>query len=60
MRLSCKDVNPTTTCTFEAVGETAADVAKNLLVHARVKHAEDVKSMSDEEIMKWFEGKAHQ
>ena len=60
MKLSCKDVNPATTCEFQAEGETAADVAAKMLAHAKEHHAEDIKDKPDADVLKMFESKAHE
>lgn len=57
MKLACKDITPTTTCTFEVEGAVATDVAKQMLAHARIEHADDIRSLSDEEVIKAFESK---
>jgi len=59
MKLTCKDVNPTTTCEFQAEGETASAVAAKMLAHAKEHHADDIDGKSDADLLKMFESKAH-
>ena len=59
MKLSCKDINPTTTCDFVAQGDMPADVATTMLAHAKEHHAEDIKDKPDADVLKMFESKAH-
>ena len=57
MKLACKDINTSTTCTFETEGATATEVATKMLAHARVDHAADIAGMPDDEVIKVFETK---
>jgi predicted small metal-binding protein len=59
MKLACKDINPDTTCDFEVTGNTPTEVAKKMMKHVKSDHAEDVKGMTDAEIMKMLEEKVH-
>jgi predicted small metal-binding protein len=59
MKLACKDIDPDMDCHFEATGNTANEVAKKMLAHAKMEHSDKVKGMSDPEIIKMFETKAH-
>ena len=59
MKLTCKDINPDTTCDFEVTGETATEVATKMVEHAKTHHTDEVKSMSDGEMIKEFESKVH-
>ena len=60
MKLSCKDIDPTSMCDFEATGNTAKEVAGKMMAHVKSDHAEHVKGMSDAEIMKMLEEKVHE
>lgn len=60
MKLACKDLNPSTTCAFESTGDTKEEVASRMMVHAKVVHADDLKNMSDEDIIKMMESKVHE
>ena len=60
MKLSCKDVNPESSCNYEARGNTATEVANSMLAHVKKAHADDVKGMSDTELLASFEAKVHE
>jgi len=60
MKLSCKDINPSTTCTFEATGDTASEVADKMMTHAKVDHPEDMKDMSEDDKKSMMEAKVHE
>ncbi len=60
MKLACKDINPNTTCDFEVSGDSAEEVAEKMIEHAKTNHSEDVKNMTDEEMVKEFKSKAHE
>lgn len=57
INLACKDITPSTTCSFEVTAENANTVARLMLAHARVDHAADIQEMSDEDVVKLFETK---
>lgn len=59
VKLSCKDVSPDSSCDFEVSGNSNTDVAKKMLDHAVLEHSDDVKDMTDAEMMEMFENKAH-
>lgn len=59
MKLSCKDMDPTSTCDFEATGSTAEEVAGKMMAHAKTAHADHVKGMSDADIMSMMKSKVH-
>ena len=59
MKLACKDINPSTTCTYESVGETKEEVVADMMAHAKVDHAEDLVGMSDADIVAMMEPKVH-
>lgn len=60
MKLACKDINPSTTCAFVSTGDTKTEVAEKMMAHAKVVHSDDLKNMSDEEIMGMMESKVHE
>jgi predicted small metal-binding protein len=60
MKLKCKDINPTTTCDYEATGDSAREVAEKMVEHAKIHHTADVENMTDEEMLKSFEAKVHE
>jgi predicted small metal-binding protein len=59
MKLSCKDLDPSTTCTYEATGDTAEDVASKMMAHAATDHPEAMAGMSDTDKMSMLESKVH-
>ena len=59
MKLACKDINADADCAFEATGDSVEEVAGKMMAHAKAEHAEEVKGMSDVDMMKKFEAKAH-
>ena len=60
MKLSCKDLDPSLDCNFEATGNTATEVAKKLMAHVKNAHPEKMKGMSDSEMLKSLESKVHE
>jgi predicted small metal-binding protein len=59
MKLSCKDIDPTMDCSFEAMGNTEGEVASKMMAHVKAKHPDAAKSMSDNEMMSMFKEKVH-
>ncbi len=59
MKLACKELNPAINCSFEARGNTAAEVAKKMMTHVKLQHPDEVKGKTDDEMMAMFEAKAH-
>jgi predicted small metal-binding protein len=59
MKLSCKDLDATSTCNYEATGETATEVAGKMLEHAKTDHPEKLAGMSDADSMSMMEAKVH-
>ncbi|MES2930349.1 MAG: DUF1059 domain-containing protein [Patescibacteria group bacterium] len=59
-KLKCKDINPTTTCNYEATAESAQEVALKMIEHAKIHHTADVENMTDGEMIKAFEAKVHE
>lgn len=59
MKLSCRDISPDSSCDFEVSGNSKTDVARKMLEHAVAEHTDDVKGMTDAEMMEMFENKAH-
>ena len=60
MKLACKDINPSTSCTFEVTGEEKKEIAEKMMAHAKVVHADDLKNMSDENILSMMESKVRE
>lgn len=54
VKLACKDITPSTSCPFEVGAENANTAASLMLAHARVDHAADIQSLSDEEAVTLF------
>ncbi len=61
MKLSCKDLDATSTCGFEATGATAPEVAGRMMAHVKADHPEVVTKMGldDGAMMKMLESKVH-
>jgi predicted small metal-binding protein len=57
MKLACKDLNPDSTCSFVATGNSQVKVAGKMMSHAKVAHSEDLVGMSDDEIRDLMESK---
>lgn len=62
MKLTCKDIDPTSDCHFEATGSTRAETAGKMIEHAKEVHGDKVAqmAMSDDEMMKVFESKVRE
>ncbi len=62
MKLACKDLDPNTTCDFEATGDYAEEVAIRMMNHMKNEHMDKVKEMqmSNSEIMSMLESKVHE
>jgi predicted small metal-binding protein len=58
MKLSCKDMDPDGD-SFEAHGTTPTEVAKKMMAHIKSEHPDEMKGMSDAEMMKMLEAKVH-
>lgn len=58
-KLACKDINPTTACTYVAEGKSAREVVGKMLAHAKVDHSEDLVGKSDSELKAAWEPKVH-
>jgi predicted small metal-binding protein len=59
MKLTCKELNPSTTCTYEATGDTAREVADKMMTHVKIVHPEDIKNMPEADMKKTMEARAH-
>ncbi len=64
MKLTCKDLDPTTTCDFEIVGDSASVIAIKMMEHASIEHNDAIanmkeKGMTDEQILSFMESKVH-
>lgn len=62
MKLSCKDVDPNSSCDFESFGNSKTETAGKMLDHAKEEHADKIVNMkmTDEEITKIFESKVRE
>ncbi len=62
MKLTCKDINPESTCEFSTGGATAEDAANKMMEHAKAEHAEDLAKMDMDDAAKleMMMSKAHQ
>ncbi len=62
MKLTCKDIDPTSTCDHQITGDTRRDVATKMLEHAKVDHKDSLEkmNMTDEKIMEVFESKVRE
>ena len=60
MKLACKDINPTTTCDFEVDAMSKEDAARQMLIHAREVHAQDIEGQTDEEVRAMMEAKVRE
>lgn len=63
MKLSCKDLDPTSTCDFVAGGATAHDVAQMMMTHAKAEHPADLAKLGTKtgaETLKALEAKVHE
>jgi len=58
-KISCKDINPETSCTYEASGDTAKQVVGKMMAHLKSDHMNDLKGMNDGEICSMIESKIH-
>ena len=64
MKLTCKDLDPVTTCDFEVVGDSASVIAIKMMEHAKEHHDLGIsgmkeKGMTDEQILSFMESKVH-
>ena len=60
MKLACKDLDPSITCTFEAMGESSSEVASKMMAHVKTDHPEKMAGMTDEAMMGMLESKVHE
>ena len=60
-KIACKDLNPMTSCMFEATGKTVNEVTDKMLAHMKMEHKDEVAKMgmSDEEMVKMIGSKVH-
>ena len=58
MKLACKDLDPSTTCMFEATGETKEEVAGKMLAHVKSDHPDKMSGMG-QGAMGMLASKAH-
>ena len=59
MKLSCKDLDSSSSCDFEATGDSAEEVARKMMEHAKITHPDSVKGMSDDNIIIMMKLKVH-
>ena len=59
-KVSCKDINPDSSCSFEATGSNAKEAVNAMVGHIRAEHTGDVEGMSDGEVRKMVESKVHE
>jgi len=60
MKLTCRDIDSSSTCDFESTGSTATEVASIMMAHAKADHSLGVKGMTDTQIMNMMEAKVHE
>lgn len=62
MKLACKDLDPKSDCDFESVGNSKTETAGIMLDHVKADHPEKIieLNMSNEEMMKMFEGRVYE
>ncbi|MEA2715410.1 MAG: hypothetical protein QOG91_438 [Candidatus Parcubacteria bacterium] len=58
-KLACKDINPSTSCTYEATGKSAKEVVGKMMAHAKADHTEDLAGKSDSELKAMWEPMVH-
>jgi len=58
-KVSCKDINPDSTCDFEATGDSAKEVTGKMLDHVKKEHGDDVAGMSNTDIRTMIDAKIH-
>jgi len=56
-KITCKELNPNTDCTFEASGEEKKQVVGKMFSHVKSDHMEDMKGKGDAEIRSMIEEK---
>jgi predicted small metal-binding protein len=54
-KVSCVDINPESSCSFEATGSNTKEAVNQMMDHIRSEHPDDVKGMSDADIRKKVE-----
>ena len=59
MKLSCKDVNPSTACDFEATGNSAPEVAGKMMAHVKTDHPEAMEGKTGGDMMQMLQSKVH-
>ncbi len=60
-KLACKDIDPSSTCSYEATGKSPQEVARRMMAHLKSEHPDAVEKMgmSDDELMVMLEEKVH-
>ncbi len=59
MKLTCKDIDPSSTCDFEATGDSAAEVVGKMMSHVKSDHPDKMKGMSESDMMNMLKSKVH-
>jgi predicted small metal-binding protein len=59
MKLSCKDVDSASTCSFEATGNSEGEVAGKMMTHVKSDHPDEVGGMTDNDMMNMLKSKVH-
>ena len=59
MKLSCRDVDPNSTCDFVANGNSPGEVAGKMMSHIKSEHADKMEDMSDTDMMSMVKSKVH-
>jgi predicted small metal-binding protein len=59
MKLSCKDLDPTSSCGFEATGSSTGEVAGKMMSHVKSEHPDFLEGMKDSDVMGMMKSKAH-
>ena len=59
-KVTCKDINPSSSCDFEATGQTAKEVVGKMMAHIKSEHMGDVAGMGDGQIRTMIEDRVHE
>ena len=60
MKLTCKDIDPASTCNFEAKGASASEVAGKMMAHVKADHPDKMAGMAEGDMMTMLESKVHE
>ena len=58
--VSCKDISPESTCSFEVSGKMDKEVVNKMFGHVKKDHADDVAGMNSADIRTMIESKVHE